>query len=242
MNPVFPGATQCSRVSLYDDLGTGICGGTPHLHTACTEAYIWIRGEGAVELLSTTGHHVTPMTPFSVVWFSPGVIHRGVPSAHGTEDAEVLVLMQNAGLPESGDAVITLPERLWGEPEVYRETVDVSAQDVGQARELVCERRALAMEGFHELVESVDRLGPSGLDGFYRFAHRVVRPQLAAMTQVVEDRVAPEVATTRRVLEQMRSGSFDHLRAGDFCATAAPSDPLFGMCGDLRPLPITPDE
>lgn len=242
MGVVFPGGTQCSRVSLYGDLDTGICGGTPHLHTACTEAYIWIQGSGSVELLSTAGHRSVAMAPFSTVWFSPGVIHRGVPDVDAPEDAEVLVLMQNAGLPESGDAVITLPERMWGEPEAYRDIVDVSAPDVDQARDLVRERRALAIEGLGELVDAVDRLGSSGLDGFYRYAHRVVCPHLDAMARVIEDRVAPEVAVTRRALEQMQAGRFDHLRAGDVSISAAPATPLFGMCGELRPIPISAGE
>lgn len=237
MTPVFPGATQCSRVSLYGDLDTGVCGGTPHLHTACTEAYIWLQGSGGVELLSSRGHRVVPMTPYSVVWFSPGVIHRGVPDQPQRQEAEVLVLMQNAGLPESGDAVITLPERLWGDPEAYRDTVAVADPDIEQARELVRARRALALEGLAELTESVARLGPSGLDGFYRYARHVVAPHLDTMSSLIAERVEPEVNRTRDILAQMKAGSFSHLHDGDAEFTAAPTAPVFGMCGELRPFP-----
>lgn len=234
--PVFPGATQCSRVSLYGDLDTGVCGGTPHVHTACTEAYVWLRGIGSIELLGHQGHQILPMAPDDVAWFSPGVIHRGIPDPDH-QDAEVLVVMQNAGLPEAGDAVLTLPERLWGSPEEYRRTVDVSSGSIDDSRQLVRERRAMAMEGLAELTAAVERLGPSGLDGFYAYAASVVRPHLEAMAALVEDRVQAEVDITRRALDTMRSGSSDHLRAGQFATARAPSEPLFGMCGELRPLP-----
>ncbi len=77
MNPVFPGGTQASRMSLHGDLDTGACGGASHLHTVCTEAYIWIQRHGALELLSTAGHHLVPTGPFTTVWFSPGDPSRG---------------------------------------------------------------------------------------------------------------------------------------------------------------------
>ena len=61
--------------------------------------------------------------------------------------------------------------------------------------------RRLLEEALQELIDSVARHGPSGLDGFYEFAHSVVRPELDEMFKVVVDRVAPEVANTIEVLE-----------------------------------------
>ena len=46
-----------------------------------------------------------PLEPGAFVWFTPGTIHRLVNGG----DLEILVLMQNAGLPEAGDMVITFP-------------------------------------------------------------------------------------------------------------------------------------
>ena len=31
-----------------------------------------LQGHGALELLSTAGHHLVPAGPFTTVWFSPG--------------------------------------------------------------------------------------------------------------------------------------------------------------------------
>ena len=40
--PPFPGAIAASHLRVYDTAAPdGLAGGTPHLHTACTEAY-WV--------------------------------------------------------------------------------------------------------------------------------------------------------------------------------------------------------
>ena len=44
-----PGGIGVSHLKVYDD------GGTPHLHTACTEAYAVVAGTGAVQTLTLHG-------------------------------------------------------------------------------------------------------------------------------------------------------------------------------------------
>ncbi len=55
---------------------TGRCGGSPHLHTASSEGYVVIGGSGAVHTISRGGPEVHPLEAGSVVWFSPGTVHR----------------------------------------------------------------------------------------------------------------------------------------------------------------------
>ena len=44
-----PGGTSVSHVRVYDTVGPdGLAGGSPHLHTVCTEAYLVIAGEGLI--------------------------------------------------------------------------------------------------------------------------------------------------------------------------------------------------
>lgn len=230
--PLFPGATEFSLVSLYDDMGSTCTGGTPHLHTACTEAYITTSGNGSVETLSSIGgHQHHQLTPGSVVWFTPGVIHRGVPS---DTPVEVLVLMQNAGLPEAGDAVLTLPSRFWSDPDAYADIVSISADSRATQRELVIRRRELAMEGFQELVERYDSQGATALEPFFAFAQAVVAPRIDAMLTLIEETAAAEVATTQRALTAMRNGSFAHLVDARVAQTTR-GETRFGMCGHLAP-------
>ena len=102
-----PGGTSVSHVQVYDTVGPdGLAGGSPHLHTVCTEAYLVIAGEGMVQTLSGEGYAETPLVHGTIAWFSPGTVHRLV-NLDGR--LELYVLMSNAGLPEAGDMVLAFP-------------------------------------------------------------------------------------------------------------------------------------
>lgn len=104
-----PGAVAVSHLRVYDwPAADGVSGGTPHLHLTCSEAYVVTGGRGAVQTLTASGYEVTPLTPGTVAWFTPGTIHRLVDEG----DLRITVLMQNGGLPEAGDAVLTLPRSI----------------------------------------------------------------------------------------------------------------------------------
>src|SRR5262245_61519905 len=101
MNPL-PGAVGVSGLQVYDwPTADGLCGGSPHVHLACAEAYVVIEGKGSVQTLNTEGFASTPLRPGTVLWFTPGTIHRLV----NDDGLRIVVIMQNDGLPEAGDAV-----------------------------------------------------------------------------------------------------------------------------------------
>ncbi|WP_420823807.1 cupin domain-containing protein, partial [Streptomyces torulosus] len=111
-----PGGVAVSHLSVYDWPETdGVCGGTPHMHLTCSEGYVVTGGRGAVQTLTASGFEVTPLTPGTIAWFTPGTIHRLV----NEDELRITVLMQNSGLPEAGDAVLTLPPRYLADPETY---------------------------------------------------------------------------------------------------------------------------
>ena len=57
-----PGGIGVSHLRAYDWAAEdGVCGGSPHLHLACTEAYVVTGGQGAVQTLSTGGYVETPL-------------------------------------------------------------------------------------------------------------------------------------------------------------------------------------
>ena len=106
--PPFPGGIGVShlRGERHARVRRTRVGGTPHLHTVCTEAYAVIVGSGEVHTLTVSGFEVTPLEPCAFVWFTAGTIHRLVNGG----DLEILAdPMANAGLPEAGDLVITFP-------------------------------------------------------------------------------------------------------------------------------------
>ena len=54
--PPFPGAVGVTHLRVYDsESPDGLRGGTPHVHSACAEAYFVVAGHGAVQTLAATG-------------------------------------------------------------------------------------------------------------------------------------------------------------------------------------------
>jgi mannose-6-phosphate isomerase-like protein (cupin superfamily) len=139
--PHLPGAVGVTHLRVYDTAGPdGLVGGSPHLHTACTEAYAVIGGTGSVQTLSGSGFDEVPLEAGSFVWFTPGTVHRLVNGG----DLEILVLMGNAGLPEAGDLVLSFPDDVLADPAAYasaarladdeRTTAGTGSRRAGQAR------------------------------------------------------------------------------------------------------------
>ncbi|MFB9481084.1 cupin domain-containing protein [Streptomyces filamentosus] len=217
----FPGGVGISGVTVYDGRAAdGRCGGTPHMHLVCSEAYVVTGGAGSVQTLTATGFAETPLRPGDVVWFTPGTIHRLV-NAGGLR---LVVLMQNSGLPEAGDAVFTFPAPVLADPEAYR----AAAALTGDPAAAVRRRRDLAVEGFLALRER-------GLREFHAAAHRLKRELLDDWRARWRDGPLAAALTTGRQLERLRAGDLSYLRRGEVSRRERPERPLFGMCGLLHP-------
>ena len=53
---ILPGAVGITQLKVYDTVAPdGLAGGGPHVHFACTEAYLVIAGRCAVQTLSSAG-------------------------------------------------------------------------------------------------------------------------------------------------------------------------------------------
>ncbi len=153
-----PGGTSVSHVQVYDTLGPdGLAGGSPHLHTTCTEAYLVIAGEGMVQTLSGEGYAETPLVHGTIAWFSPGTVHRLV-NLDGC--LELFVLMSNAGLPEAGDMVLAFEPDLLADDARYRAAADLPADGSttdGSADPAML-RRDLAVAGFTHWRQEVSTM------------------------------------------------------------------------------------
>ncbi|WP_430782924.1 cupin domain-containing protein [Actinoplanes sp. G11-F43] len=214
----FPGGTSVTRLQVYADGG-----GTPHMHTVSTEAYVVIGGKGSLQTLDTSGFRETPLETGSTVWFTPGVIHRAV--NHG--DLQVVVVMSNAGLPEAGDAVMTFPSEILSDPDRYREAIALGPDPAAS----VHHRRALAVDGFQRLIDD-----PAALAEFYRLAAALVRPRIEQWRRIWSHTVEPETRRTAAMLDALGRGDFQHLNeSGLRTADPAPGT-AWGMCGHLQPL------
>lgn len=247
--PLFPGGVGVSGLAVYDwEAVDGLCGGSPHLHTASSEGYVVTAGSGAVHTISADGLQEHRLVPGEVVWFSPGTVHRLVNDG----GLRLLVVMQNSGLPEAGDAVLTFPARVLDDPDAYAAAATLPAsamnqggatnQDGDEARSRAARaRRDLAMEGYLELLAAVEADGAAALAALHARAARLVQPHLTQWRERWDATVAAETERTRRQLDALASGdpgilSQASVRRGD----PTPGDPGYGMCGRLTTWNWTP--
>jgi mannose-6-phosphate isomerase-like protein (cupin superfamily) len=225
--PAFPGATAVSGLRVYDwTAADGLCGGSPHVHLACTEAYVVVGGSGELHTLTVAGVERTPLRPGVVAWFGPGTVHRAV-NLDGA--LRVVVVMQNSGLPEAGDAVLTFPPEYLESPDTYR--LAAKAEDEVGARR----RRDLAVEGYLALAASVEAGEPGPLAEFYRQAVQLRSELFDSWEKVLRNGALAAAERTAGELWALRQGRIDHLleaalRVGD---APEPEQRAFGMCGRL---------
>ncbi|WP_117198014.1 MULTISPECIES: cupin domain-containing protein [unclassified Nocardiopsis] len=231
--PRFPGGTAVSGLRVYDwEAPDGLHGGTPHLHTASSEAYVVVAGEGEVHTLTPRGVAADPLAAGAVLWFAPGTVHRLVNSG----GLEITVVMQNAGLPEAGDAVFTFPRGVLADPEAYAAAAALPAEGPEELRaERARARRDLALRGYWELVASVREEGAGALEEFHRLAAQVVRPRVREWREIWREGVEREVERTREQLAALAGGDPGIMREAAVVRTEPmPGPRAFGMCGRLR--------
>jgi hypothetical protein len=180
-----------------------------------------------VQTLTTSGYEVTRLEPGTVAWFTPGTIHRLV----NEDDLRITVLMQNNGLPEAGDAVLTLPPEYLTDPETYAAATAIPADAPEEERERVARaRRDLALEGYRAL-RAAD--GPEPLAAFHRAAAALVRPRLAAWRERWRRGAEAAAAATGEQLDRLERGDVSHLGDALVRAEQPSAYGKFGMCGRL---------
>jgi mannose-6-phosphate isomerase-like protein (cupin superfamily) len=231
-----PGGIGVSLLTVYDvEAPDGLAGGSPHVHLACSEGYYVIGGSGAVQTLNPRGFSETSLQAGTVLWFDPGTIHRLV--NHG--DLQILALMSNSGLPEAGDAVLTLPPEHLTDRDTYLKANALTGE--GEARtQSAMARRNLALEGFAVLREEYEATGPSALDDFYAAAVRIVQPQLADWRKRWEQGARRLADETGAALDALEAGTAPHLQTAELHRIPAPTEfGRHGMCGRLDVYDIT---
>jgi len=227
----FSGATAVTHLAVYDWLGPdGLTGGSAHVHLTSTEGYVVIGGSGRLQTLSADGFAETPLTPLTVAWFSPGVVHRLINDG----GLQILVVMQNAGLPEAGDSVLSFPPDYLAEPGTYRALATLAGDNPAEA----AHRRAqLAVEGFLHLRAEVRERGPDALEAFYTAAAALVRDRVPGWQSTWADGPLAAAQRTGDQLQRLERGSSEHLRLGRLAVLTPAAERAYGMCGRLLTFP-----
>src|SRR5580692_5570354 len=179
----FPGAIGVTHLRVYDSLAPdGLIGGSPHMHFACSEAYLVINGRGSVQTLSGEGFREVSLRAGSLVWFTPGLIHRLI-----NEDGhlEIFAVMENAGLPEHGDSVLTFPFKYLQDEDTYWQSASLDSAGLAPAdqQDAARKRRDLAVRGFQMLRADLEK---GSLETFYQQAARLVRSKEPGWREIWE--------------------------------------------------------
>lgn len=236
MASTFPGATGLSEISIYDWPGAdGAAGGSPHVHTASTEAYVVLQGIGRLETLDSRGFTSTPLAPGVVLWFTPGTVHRAI---NDSGDLKVLVVMQNAGLPEHGDAVMTFPPEYFAHAEKYRSAAALEHKDADAGPDAgehaARRRRDLALEGYFALKQAVLVSGPAALADFHAAAARLVSDRTSAWADVLAEGAARQAEVTRQQLASLDTAESIYLSGARTTMGKRENRRIYGMCGRIQ--------
>jgi mannose-6-phosphate isomerase-like protein (cupin superfamily) len=229
----FPGGVALTRLGVYDwEAADGVCGGSPHMHTASTEAYLVLSGTGRVETIRSSGYESHDLAPNDLLWFSPGTIHRIV----NIGDLDILAIMQNGGLPEAGDAVLTFEADIVADPERYFRAAALAATPPsGSLEHAARTRRDAAMTGYQRLKDAALAGDFDAVEQFQRDAVRLVQSRVPGWQELWSGTIAPEAARTEQWLADLAEGRFSHFKDAAVSRTA-PANPerVFGMCGMLQ--------
>ncbi|GAA2936742.1 cupin [Streptomyces enissocaesilis] len=226
-----PGGVGVSLLRVYDwPAADGLRGGTPHLHLTCSEGYLVTGGRGSVQTLTASGFRQTPLAEGTLVWFTPGTVHRLVNDGGLT----IVVLMQNRGLPEAGDAVLTLPPRLLADPAAYRAAATLppegTEEELSRAARV---RRDLAVEGFAALREAAGADDPGPLAAFHRAAAALVGPLSGDWRERWRNGAAAAADATGAQLGRLEDGDCGYLAQAVVRSEGPAVRGRFGMCGRL---------
>jgi mannose-6-phosphate isomerase-like protein (cupin superfamily) len=227
--PQFPGAVGLTWLRVYDSVAPdGVRGGSPHVHLASAESYVTVAGEGEVQTFGPAGWNTFALRPGAVTWFEPGIIHRLV---NTSGDLEILCVMQNAGLPEAGDAVLIFPDRVLADSDTY----DAAARLAGENGLVeAAKRRDLAVEGFSRMLDTSDAEERSRR--YARFLERAValrRVRIPAWHRLWQERPLAEAELTGERLDDIAAGSIDALLRARVASLAPEGEAGYGMCGRL---------
>jgi mannose-6-phosphate isomerase-like protein (cupin superfamily) len=232
-----PGGISLTHLQVYNTEGPdGLRGGSPHLHFACSEAYWVAAGHGAVQTLCQGGFREVPLKPGYVVWFTPGLIHRLI---NHDGQLEIYVVMENGGLPEHGDSLLTFESRYLKDERTYLDVASLSPSGAvyADSEDAARGRRDLAVEGFLALRQAFETDGAAALHEFYERAVGLIKSKAPDWRQLWQSGPAGTIHRTESYLDALAKGSAGYLTSGrifEMPVDVERENRKLGFCGTLR--------
>lgn len=223
-----PGATLVTRLKVYDTPSVDAQrGGTPHVHLLCNELYFVTAGSGAVEMIDWNGFSTVELNPHAALLFSPGTLHRLI---NPEGDLELFIVMQNSGLPERGDNVVSFRDDLLQNDEVYAEAMKVTSFVEAY------ERRDRGVKGFLDIKQAFEENLETGREALLKFYKRAAeRTSLLQQTwqNVIMNGPLYEAQQSLAQLKQLEQGKLEYLQHAQRHHIQPSSYRTPGFCGAL---------
>ncbi len=228
---ILPAGVGLTHIQVYDTPGPdGVISGGTHIHLVCSEIYYILKGTGTLETMDIDGVQSVDLEPNKVVFFRPGVFHR-VLNPH--KNLEILAIMQNGGLPERGDFVMSFPNSVLTNHAEY--SAALRSRDLQEA----LTRRDLSLKGYLEIKDAFTRSPTHGAEAlrlFYRLARNLIAPKVDGFEWVLKSGAQNEAKTSLDACDFIRSGNTSYLEKSRHAAIFPMNDaPRMGMCGQLHP-------
>lgn len=224
-----PGAVLMSRLKVYaTPTPDGQRGGTPHVHLLCTEMYVVLGGSGAVELIDSRGFSRVDLQQHDALVFTPGTLHRLI---NPQGDLEILVIMQNEGLPERGDNVVCFGEQWLATDAAYTEAMRVTSLEEAYRR------RDRGVEGFLQLRAAFDtslEAGQQALQRFYQLAEERTQPHRAAWEDVIRRGAVAAEQESLQQLQALQDHDMTYLMLTRHHVITTGAQTALGFCGHLH--------
>ncbi|HEY4329559.1 MAG TPA: hypothetical protein VGN88_07475 [Phycisphaerae bacterium] len=226
---ILPGGVGLTHLKVYDTPGPdGVVSGGTHVHLVCAEIYFVLKGSGQIEVLSMEGVETQEVIPYKAMFFRPGTFHRVL---NPNRDMEILAIMQNGGLPERGDFVMSFPAAILSNPAAYQAAL--RAPTITDA----LRRRDLSLQGYLEIKAAFGlslQDGQKALREFYHMARKLIAPKVDGFEWVLKVGAQAEGKMSLDACDFLRSGRIDYLEHSKH-AVLSPSEPAKpGMSGELR--------
>lgn len=140
--------------------------------------------------------------------------------------------MQNSGLPEAGDAVMTFPPAYLTR-DTYPGAASLAGADSTPDPTRARARRDLAVEGFTTLLHQWKQGDTQALEDFYTAAVNLTAPRLAEWERIIADGAAATAEAALANIDGLRHGDTSHLDLASVHRIASPPGITLGMCGFL---------
>lgn len=225
-----PAGVGLTHVKIYETPGPdGLISGGPHIHLVSAEIYVVLRGTGQIEMLSMQGIETLDLKPNQAVYFRPGTFHR---TLNPNRDLEILAVMQNGGLPERGDFVMSFPHDILTNPAAYAKATRAATPAEAS------KRRDLSVQGYLEIKNAFGRSKAEGQDTlrkFYRAARNLILPKVDGFEWVLKIGAQTELKASLDACDFLRSGRLDYLESSEHASINPMNEPgRPGMTGELH--------